>query len=441
MTHNHIELKSRHEIHSSGWVSRRMKRVLWAIFLFGVLILFLPWTQNIQGNGMVTTLLPGQRPQEIQTLIGGRIEKWFVKEGDFVKKGDTIVRISEIKENYLDPNLLSQTEKQVEAKENSVLSYSSKVDAVNAQISQLEINRNLKMQQSENKLQQEQLKLKSEEAEMEAARISYTVAVSQFQRDSMLLLKGLKSPLDLENRKTKMQESFAKYLSAKNKVSSAIAAVENARFEIRNVNAEYSEKLAKAEGDRYSTISSQMEAEAEVSKLRNTLSNYTIRNGFYTIMAPQDGYISRAMASGIGETIKEGTAVCSIMPKSMTPAVELFLDPVDMPLVKKGNKVRFVFDGWPTVVFSGWPNFTFGTFEGSVFAIDNILSPNGKYRILVSANMEFKKWPAELRVGTGAHAYMLLNNVPVWYEMWRQWNGFPPDYYQTTKSAEKGKKK
>jgi hypothetical protein len=33
-------------------------------------------------------------------------------------------------------------------------------------------------------------------------------------------------------------------------------------------------------------------------------------------------------------------------------------------------------------------------------------------------------------VGSGASGIALLNDVPIWYELWRQLNGFPPDYYE-----------
>jgi hypothetical protein len=34
-----------------------------------------------------------------------------------------------------------------------------------------------------------------------------------------------------------------------------------------------------------------------------------------------------------------------------------------------------------------------------------------------------------VKIGSGARGVALLNSVPVWYELWRQLNGFPPDYY------------
>jgi len=62
------------------------KKFLLAFSLILLIILFLPWTQNISSQGNVTTLKPNQRPQTIQSQIPGRIEQWFVQEGDFVKK-------------------------------------------------------------------------------------------------------------------------------------------------------------------------------------------------------------------------------------------------------------------------------------------------------------------------------------------------------------------
>ena len=436
----HAELKCRTLLNDSIWTRKGFGRLMWTLLIIIIIFMFLPWTQNIQADGTLTALLPNQRPQEVQTVIGGRIERWYVKEGDWVRKGDTIVHITEVKDSYLDPNLLAQTDIQVKAKENSLMSYGSKVEAINQQINNLEALRDLKIRQARNKVEQERLKLNSDRADLDAVRIDYNIARTRFERDSALLRQGLKSPLDVESRRLKLQETSAKVISAENKVNFSLAGLENAEFEQRNLTNEYAEKLSKAESERFSAISAQMDTEAEISKLRNAQSNYSIRSGFYYVTAPQDGIITRAVTTGLGETLKEGAGICTILPADYKLAVEMYIEPMDLPLMHKGNKVRFLFDGWPALVFSGWPALTYGTFPGEVVAVDNIPAANGKYRVLVAPRPNDKKWPEQLRVGSGARGIALLKRVPVWYELWRQLNGFPPDFYtQQSKNLQKAK--
>jgi hypothetical protein len=158
------------------------------------------------------------------------------------------------------------------------------------------------------------------------------------------------------------------------------------------------------------------------------------------ILAPQDGYITKAYYSGVGETIKEGASIVSIMPSNYDLAVELYIDPIDLPLLKKGKEVRIQFDGWPAIVFSGWPNASYGTYGGRVYAIDQFINENGKYRILVQQDSSEYGWPEALRFGSATSNMILLKDVPIWYELWRKINGFPPDYY-ITKEKPKFKRK
>ncbi|MCX8485239.1 MAG: HlyD family efflux transporter periplasmic adaptor subunit [Bacteroidia bacterium] len=425
----------------SVWVGRTMVirlRILLVVVLLG---LFLPWRQNIQATGKVITLLPDQRPQEVQTNIAGRVSLWKIKEGDFIKKGDTVVVLTEIKTEYLDPELLEQTEIQINAKEKSVLSYSSKINAINDQINQLENNRDLSQSKAANKIEQEQDKLKEIQADLSAAITGVNIAKKQYERDSILAIDMLRSPLEVENRRLKYQDAIAKKQGLEAKVRIAQNAVETAKIEYRNVRSEYGEKLAKAESDRYTAISAELETEAEVSKLRNNYNNYNIRNGFYVITAPQDGYVSKTNIMGLNETVKEGQSICTIVPDGASLAVELKISPNDMPLIDVGESVNFVFDGWPTIVFSGWPAASFGTFQGKVYGVDNMMDTDGKYRVLVKADTQKKAWPTALKIGVGARGYMLLKTVPIWYELWRVLNGFPADFYKPEPSTETKKSK
>lgn len=417
-----------------------LNRIIAGVSVIGVIALFLPWTQNISGSGSVTTLKPSQRPQTIQSLISGRIEKWYVQEGDFVNKGDTILFISEIKEDYLDPNLVKNTKNQADAKKLSVESYGSKVNTLSIQIQAIESERALKLEQARNKIKQSLLKVKSDSMDLVAVKTQLKIANTQFNRSVQLNKEGLKPLTDVEEKRLKLQEVDAKIVTQENKFLTGKNEYINAKIEINRITAEYSEKSSKAKSDQYTALSNKYDTEAQVNKLENQYVNYSIRNGMYYIKAPQSGYVNRALQSGLGETIKEGTPIAGIMPSKYDIAVETFVKPVDLPLINKGSKVRVFFDGWPTIVFSGWPDVSYGTFGGEIVAIENFISDNGKYRILVAPDPDEAKWPKQLSIGSGAQTIALLNTVPIWYEIWRMLSGFPPNYYKTDVKKNKEKK-
>lgn len=422
---------------SSSKVFIRLLGVTFGIIL---IFMFLPWTQNIRANGEVTTLKPSQRPQTIHSIIGGRIEKWYVQEGDFVHKGDTILFISEIKDEYFDPKLLGRTEDQLKSKEFAVKSYMEKVNALDNRINALSQTGKLKLEQTKNKLKQAKLKILSDSIDYKAAAINAKIAEDQYDRMQKLYDDGLKSLTDLENRKNKMQEAQSKMISSENKLLTTRNELINAEVELTSIQAQYRDDIAKAESDKYTALSNMYDAEAVLTKLQNQYSNYSFRSGLYHIKAPQDGYITKAIQVGLGETIKEGSSIVSIMPSNYSLAVALYVNPIDLPLVEKGQEVRIQFDGWPAIVFSGWPNTSYGTYGGKVFAIDNFISDNGKFRVLVEPDTSQYPWPNALRVGGGTNNMMLLKEVPIWYELWRQLNGFPPDFYKKSETTMSSKK-
>lgn len=417
-------------------------RFLLAFAIIGVIVLFLPWTQNVSGKGYVTTRTPDQRPQTIQSQIPGRVEQWYVLEGDFVAKGDTILRISEIKNEYQDPLLAERTRQQRDAKSNAVTSYKSKVQALENQLGALRQERRLKLEQAENKLKQARFKVQSDSIDLVAAQTNITIAQKQYDREETLQSEGLKSTADVENKRLKLQETQAKLISQEQKLLGSRNEVLNATIDIARTRATYDEKISKAQSDKFTASSSQFDTEAQVSKLENASTNYEIRSTLLYVLAPQNGYINKAIKAGIGETFKEGEQLVGIMPADYDLAVETFVRPIDLPLIHTGEKIRVWFDGWPAIVFSGWPDASFGTYGGTVIAVETFISANGKFRVLISPDPEEEDWPKNVRVGSGAQTIALLRDVPIWYELWRQLNGFPPDYYlPEEKTATKKDKK
>ncbi len=415
------------------------RRLLLVLFIFGLIMMFVPWTQNFRAKGTVTALNPADRPQTIHATIPGRVEKWYVFEGDTVRAGDTIARLSEIYTDYLDPELPERTADARDAKSNSAEGYLEKAAALARQITSLREEAVLKREQNENKLAQSYLYVSTLEADLAQFIIQDSIATYQYQRADSLFLNGLKSQTYREEKRIKQRETNAKLIATQNKLDQARTDIEQARIALEAVGPTYRNKIAKAQSDRQSAITAYYTSIGEVAKLSVDAENYALRQGFHYVVSPQPGVIARVLTPGIGETVKEGEPVVSILPADFVAAVEIFVEPFNLPLVYLGEEVRFLFDGWPAIFFSGWPGLSYGTFVGEVVAIDNIIDDKGRYRVLVKPTDDGREWPSALRPGSGAEGVVLLGDVPVWYELWRQLNAFPPDYYQKKKSLEESK--
>ena len=417
--------------------NRLLAIILGSILGLTILLLFLPWTQNIRARGYVTTLKPDQRPQTVHSIIPGRIEKWYVQEGDYVSKGDTILFISEVKDDYLDPKLLDRTTQQIDAKELTQKSYDEKVKALESQVSALTSMQKLKNEQAVNSIRQAELQITADSIAFVVAKRKYEIQEAQLKRSQELYDQGLQSLTELESRTLKLQEATSDLIGYESKLLSSRNKLINAQIELSAIRNDYQDKLAKANSERFSALSNSYNTNAEITKLEGQYMSYSVRTDMYYILAPQNGYITQAIQNGLGETIKEGASIVSIMPADYDLAVEMYVKPMDLPLLNKGQEVRFMFDGWPSIVFSGWPNVSYGTFGGKIVAIDNFTNQDGKFRILVSPDNADTPWPEAIRIGSGAEGFALLNDVPIWYELWRNINGFPADYYMSDKSITK----
>ena len=409
------------------------------VILFLIVVLFMPWTQNISSIGHVTTLYQDQRPQQINSVIPGKIIKWYIKEGDFVKKGDTILELAEVKDDYLDSNLIDRTRDQLISKEQKILFYEEKIGAVESQIKAIENNRDLKVKSFENKIEQYRRKLISDSSEVVAADLDYKIASEQLSRGKQLFNQGVVSLVELEKRNSQNNKALALLTEKQQKLLNTKQDINIIKIDISSVQQDADDKIFKSRSEIASSRGEIAGTSGEIAKNKNTLSNYITRGNQKLLIAPQDGQIIKAKKSGINEIVKEGEMIVEMVPTKIDHAVELFIDPMDLLLVNPGQKIRLIFDGFPAIVFSGWPDNSYGTFAGEVLMVENNRNENGKFRILVIPDDAIKKWPKELKTGTGVKGFGLLNTVPVWYELWRQINGFPPDYYRIKMEIKKQK--
>lgn len=391
---------------------RLFYRIVIGTLVLLVLAMLLPWQQFVEGNGEVTAFSPSDRPQVVPTTIGGRIVEWYVQEGQTVKAGDPILRIAEVKDDYLDPRTIDRYNEQLSGKSSAVGAKREKARQLGLQIGLLEQNLRLGEQKARTKVAQY-------EAEVRATVLDSATALTQLQRQQTLFDQELTRLTDLENARVRYQNTIARLQEKRQ-------ALQAAQIELNAVAVDYGEKIAKARSDQASTLAEVGEGTADVAKLRQNVQNLEIRNGFYVIRAPQNGTVIRAARAGIGEQLKEGETVITIMPADALQAVALLVKPMDVPLLSVGRRVRLQFDGWPALQFAGWPSVSVGTFGGSIAVIDRVPGPNGNFRVLVTPDSTDEAWPRQLRLGSGVLGWAMLDEVRVGFEIWRRINGFPP---------------
>ena len=425
-------------------INKRSKVKWWFIgFLCAAfIVMFIPWTQNIKVKGNVSALYQEQRPQQLNSPIPGKIVKWYVKNGDYLKAGDTILQLSEIKEDYMDTFLIERTQKQVVAKKGVRHYYEAKAGTADVQLQAINASRDLKLDQLKVKLSQLKSKLAAEEAELLAATNELQLSEDQYNRQKKMYDEGLVSLTQFQQRSISYQNALAKKTVADNKLAQTRQEIINVSIEQNATIQDYNEKLSKIQGERFQSMGNVESSEGDIAKLENQVANYKVRKGLYYVIASQNGQIVQINKAGIGEILKEGESIGTVVPNNVDYAVEIFIRPVDLPLLNVGQRVMCIFDGFPAIVFSGWPNTSYGVFSGKVIAVESSISTNGLFKALVVEDKEYKSWPPQVKMGTGVQGIAILNDVPIWYELWRNINGFPPDFYtvQTDKSSLKDEK-
>jgi multidrug efflux pump subunit AcrA (membrane-fusion protein) len=387
-------------------------RILLFIGLAAVAALFLPWQQTVRANGVISALDPADRPQVVQAMVGGRIEAWLVAEGDSVSRGDPLLRLSETGADFLDPEVLTRETERLAAFRASVAAKREKAAAIRARVVALEQAFIVDTAQARNRVDQAR-------AAYEAAVVDSGIAVVQRDRAEALFADGLRSLAEVESARLRAQRTLAA-------VAELRAAYANAMLAQQGLEASIAGELARARSDLATNESDIADGEEKVAALRLRLANLTERQDAFVVRAPQDGFVVRVMNRGVGEIVTAGATVATVQPALPGLAAELYVKAMDLPLLSAGRKVRLQFDGWPALQFAGWPSVAVGTFGGQIAVVDRTDDGTGKYRVLVSPDPDDDPWPEELRAGSGVYGWAMLDEVRIWFEIWRQLNGFPP---------------
>ena len=404
--------------------SVRNARVLsWmlALMLIAVVIALTvtPWQQNVVASGQVVAFDPVERRQFIEAAIDGRIVGWAVVEGSRVRKGDVLLQISDN-----DPSLVERMETERSATEGVREAALRKAQSYREKIDRLELMRDRAIEAAESKIDVADDKIKAAERALEAAEAAEQTARLNFERQLRLNEKGLASRRNFELAELQLNQTVA----STNKARADVNAERNSRVSLladrEKIAADNQAKIEDARASFESAVSDTQKAIAELTKIDVRLA----RQATQVIEAPADGVVLRVLARQGADMVKAGDILLELVPESRSNVVELWVDGNDAPLVSAGRKVRLQFEGWPALQFAGWPSIAVGTFGGEVLLVDASDNGRGQFRALVRPDAEDAPWPEQryLRQGVRANGWILLDEVSLGFELWRQFNGFPP---------------
>ncbi|MCA9016617.1 MAG: HlyD family efflux transporter periplasmic adaptor subunit, partial [Planctomycetaceae bacterium] len=326
---------------------------------------------------------------------------------------------------------LAASQRALDAANTIVESYDAQVKAFETVKQETIAAQNAYIEMAGKKVQAEKQKLAEYEAALPQLQAEYDRMKTLQAENNISLQKLQEVGRKLKEATSKARGAEFYYGAAQDelsgKQSERKAKIEKAQAEIDKTKA----MLRKANGDVSKAESDIAKAQQDLNKAEKELLDMRVkvaRQESQIIKAPFDGYIVQIKPNLGTAILKEGDPICTIVPYTTDRSVQIWLDGNDAPLVEPGRPVRLQFEGWPAVQFAGWPSVAVGTFGGEVVSVDATDNGNGKFRILVRPDPADKPWPQDrfLRQGVRANAWVLLKRVPLWYEVWRNLNGFPP---------------
>jgi multidrug resistance efflux pump len=386
-----------------------VKVVAWGVVLgflaLVVALAFLPWQQSVTGEGRVIAMTPIERQQTVSSTVDGRVVRWHVVEGTRVRAGDLIVEVADN-----DPNVVERLRGELNAAR-------EREQSLDDRIREIRSSRENALAAADARITMAAERVAAAERALDQAEATLLLARQNLDRQKALLNKGLTPVRSVEIAQADYDRAVAEVARAENGLRAARAdqaAIERDRMRVEN---DYDAQLKDA-------IATRAAATAAVRPIETRLARQTTQD----IRAPRDGVILRLLAQPGSEMLKSGQPLAVLVPETDQQVVELWVKGNDMPLLHVDDPVRLQFEGWPAIQFVGWPSVAVGTFGGRIILVDATDDGSGKFRILVAPDPNDDPWPPKqyLRQGVRANGWVLLKMVPLWFELWRQFNGFPP---------------
>jgi len=282
----------------------------------------------------------------LSSRLAGRIASLFVKEGQAVREGDLIAKISsrEIQAR------IEQAKAQVEAHKNRLKEVKAAIKGINTSIEQAEIGLKFIREDSFHRIHQANAALQRAEADVQEAKSQWNLAKSDYERYVKLVEKGVVSRSEFEQAEASYKTSEAKLDAARKAREEAKATLERAEvstLKVKEKEKEYQGFLDERERMKatYEIAKNQLDsANARVKEIEATFQDAAIH-------APSGGTIINKLAEG-GELVAEGTPIAILVDLSAL-YVKVYIPQKDIGKIRLGNPARIYADAFPDRFFEG----------------------------------------------------------------------------------------
>ncbi len=411
------EFKAPKEAIISSWVHRIWLATITIVVLL-LSMLFLPWQQTVKGEGALMAQNPSERSYTIASTVDGFVDTLYVRENQYVKKGDQLFTMTDLDSNYakrivnIDENINNQV---FYTKEEFITLKKNRSSLVEQMKTGSEI--------FDKKSQQASDEIKSLELKKTAASQNYEVEALNFERVKQLYTESIES-------KRSVERASNSYVRAKAELDKVEVDLRMQKRQIEIITSEKEQFLLDTSNQirtiENSTLSAQVRLnglQRENQKQATDIARYNTSEA----LAQKDGYVVKVLVNDKNRYLSKGESVIEFAPTVGVRTVLLKVSDFNMPLIKKGLPVRIMFYGWPAMQVAGWPKVQYGTYGGIIEKVDPIAYEKGFYYAYIIENPK-EPWPSNeiLRLGTRATVWVRLTTVPIWYQLWRMMNALPP---------------
>ena len=377
--------------------SRRLKRpraLMYATALLALLLLV--WAAVSPVDRVVRTegrVIPSGKAQMVQHLEGGIVSRVFVREGDTVERGASLVAVADLMANS------TRSEKQArltglqakiarlktEAEGGARFAPPSGVKAGSAEVrneAEAFAARQARLQQSLRVLQEQAAQKRQEMAELDARRrglgSELEVARQQLALVSTMIARNAASQLELLEARGRVERLVTQVRESETALPRLSSAVQELQARIAEVGAQFRSDSRTALSD----------ATVELRRLEEDLKTDEDRVRRTVITSPVAGTVNKVFANTVGGVVKPGETLLELTPADETIIIETRASPVERGSLVLGLEAA--------VRVAAFDYTVFGTLKARVAEIsaDSLVDERGEryFRVVLKVEPDMLRW-------------------------------------------------